>query len=81
MAKSELATLIEYLKKHLDKGIMIQSRTSQAGVPVPFVKKKGGALRLCVDYPALNCKTIPNWYPLPLSDLAPAFTLGSAPIS
>jgi hypothetical protein len=30
-----------------------------------FVPKKGGKLRLCVDFRKLNDITIKNWYPLP----------------
>jgi len=35
---------------------------------VLFVKKKGGELRLCVDYRALNKQTVKNTYPLPRID-------------
>ena len=38
------------------------------GVPVLFVHKKEGTLRLCVDYRALNKATIKNRYPLPRID-------------
>jgi len=31
-----------------------------------FVHKKDGSLRICIDYWALNCLTIPNKYLLPL---------------
>ena len=38
------------------------------GVPVLFVKKKYGSLRLCIDYRDLNDVTIKNKYPLPHID-------------
>nr|GEX19785.1 retrotransposable element Tf2 [Tanacetum cinerariifolium] len=38
------------------------------GVPVLFVKKKDGALRMCIHYIELNKLTIKNRYPLPRID-------------
>ncbi len=38
------------------------------GAPILFVKKKDGALRLCIDYRQLNKVTIKNKYPLPWID-------------
>jgi hypothetical protein len=35
-------------------------------LPVFFIKKKDGSLRLVQDYRALNSITIKNRYPLPL---------------
>jgi hypothetical protein len=46
----------------------IQPSQSPYGAPVLFVKKKGGELRMCVDYRALNKITIKNKYPLPRID-------------
>jgi hypothetical protein len=39
---------------------------SPAGTPILFVKKKGGSLRMYVDYCGLNKITIKNRCPLPL---------------
>jgi hypothetical protein len=39
--------------------------TSPYGPPVPFVKKKNGSLRMCIDYRALSSQTIKNRYALP----------------
>ena len=39
---------------------------SAATAPIRFVQMKATALKLCIDYRALNCITIPNIYRLPL---------------
>ncbi|KAA3452488.1 Retrotransposon protein [Gossypium australe] len=38
------------------------------GVPVLFVKKKDGSMRLCIDYRQLNKVTVKNKYPFPRID-------------
>ena len=65
LSEKELKTLWEYLAKALDRG-WIRESSSPAGAPILFVPKKGGELRLCVDYRGLNRLTIKNRYPLPL---------------
>jgi hypothetical protein len=67
LTEPELATLRDYLSENLKRGFIRPSKSS-AGVPILFVKKKDGSLRLCVDYRALNAVTIPNRVPLPLLD-------------
>ena len=64
MAPAELAELRTQLDDLLDKGF-IKPSTSPWEVPVLFVKKHYGALRLCVDYHQSNKVTIKNKYPLP----------------
>jgi len=66
LSETELQTLREWLKEMEQTG-KIKRSTSSAGSPILFVPKPHGrGLRLCVDYQALNCITIPNRYPLPL---------------
>ena len=49
MAPKELKELKAQLQELLDKGF-IRPNVSPWGVPVLFVKKKDGTMRLCVDY-------------------------------
>ncbi|KAL4016928.1 hypothetical protein IC575_024599 [Cucumis melo] len=64
MASSELKELKVQLQELVNKGY-IRPSVSPWGVPVQFVKKKYGTLRLCIDYRQLNKVTIRNKYPLP----------------
>ena len=67
MNQRELVELKKQLNELLAKGYIRQSK-SPYGAPVLFVDKKGGKLRMCVDYRALNKITIKNNYPLPRID-------------
>ena len=67
MASVELQELRVQLQELLDKGFMKPS-TSPWGAPVLFAKKKGKALRLCIDYRQLNRVMIQNQYLLPRID-------------
>ena len=65
----ELKELKLQLQELLEKGF-IRLSVSPWGVPVLFVKKKDGTLRLCVDYWQLKKMTVENKYPLPrINDL------------
>jgi len=65
VTEREQEELRNYLEENLKKGY-IRPSTSSAGYPVLFVPKKGGQLRMCIDYRQLNGITIKNRYPLPL---------------
>ena len=67
MAPIELRELKAQLEDLLSKGF-IRPSISPWGAPIPFVKKKHGSLRLCIDYRQLNRVTIHNQYPLPRID-------------
>ena len=54
----------DYLEQSVRRGI-IQNSSSPYASPVVIVRKKDGSLRLCVNYRALNSKTVKDAYPLP----------------
>lgn len=49
----------------LHAGVIQPSSSDWASVPV-LVRKKDGSMRLCIDYRALNEKTVKDCYPLPI---------------
>ncbi|CAK1595240.1 unnamed protein product [Parnassius mnemosyne] len=52
------------IQEMLDCGIVRESASPYAS-PIVLIQKKSGEKRLCVDYRALNNKTIKEHYPLP----------------
>ena len=60
----EMKKQIDYL---LDRGLIKPSQ-SPYGAAVLFAPKKDGALRMCIDYRALNKQTIKTRFPLPHHD-------------
>jgi len=67
MAQVEIKELKVQLDELLEKGY-ITPCTSPLGALEPFVKKKDGTLRLCINYKELSKITIKNHYPLPQID-------------
>ncbi|GBG82670.1 hypothetical protein CBR_g35035 [Chara braunii] len=67
MAPAELDKLQRQLKELTEKR-WIRPSTSPFGSPVLFVPKKGGTLRMCIDYRGLNAITVKNAEPLPRID-------------
>ncbi|GBG89166.1 hypothetical protein CBR_g48874 [Chara braunii] len=67
MSLAELDELRRQLKELTEKG-WIRPSTSPYGAPVLFVPKKGGPLRMCIDYRGLNAITVKNAEPLPRID-------------
>src|SRR3984957_294083 len=53
LSKTELEALREFLDENIANGFIRPTR-SPYGAPILFVKKKRGALRLCVDFRGLN---------------------------
>lgn len=64
LAYSERNKVKEMVQDMLDSGIITESTSSYAS-PIILVQKKTGDQRLCVDYRALNSKTVKEHYPLP----------------
>ena len=53
-----------YIEDLLNRNWIRPSSSSYAS-PVVIVRKKDGAMRLCIDYRELNRRTVPDKYPLP----------------
>ncbi|CAI7801038.1 unnamed protein product [Closterium sp. NIES-54] len=64
LSPTEYEEAKQQIEEYLRKG-WIEPSASPYGAPILFVHKKGGGLRMCVDYRALNKITIKNRYPLP----------------
>jgi len=63
LLQKELQILQKYLKSAFKKGWIKPSKLL-AGVPILFVLKADGIMRLYINYKCLNKITIKNWYPL-----------------
>ncbi|GKA17497.1 putative reverse transcriptase domain-containing protein [Tanacetum coccineum] len=67
LTPSEMLDLSNQLTELQDKGFIRPSH-SPWGAPMLFIKKKDGALRMCIDYRELNKLNLKNHYPLPRID-------------
>ncbi|GKB09245.1 putative reverse transcriptase domain-containing protein [Tanacetum coccineum] len=70
LAPSKMQELVLAAASRVARQVVIRDPKSHSpwGAPVFFVKKKDGALRMCIDYRELNKLTIKNRYPLPRID-------------
>nr|GEY29545.1 hypothetical protein [Tanacetum cinerariifolium] len=66
-APSKMLELSSQLNELQEKGFIRPSH-SPWGAHVLFVKKKDGAMRMCIDFRELNKLTVKNRYPLPRID-------------
>ncbi|XP_073948993.1 uncharacterized protein [Choristoneura fumiferana] len=64
---SERLIVRDIIDELLESKIVQESNSSYAS-PIVLVKKKNGEHRLCVDYRALNKKTVKDSYPMPVID-------------
>ncbi|CAH2097483.1 unnamed protein product [Euphydryas editha] len=64
---SERRLVQDMIGDMMSNGIIRESNSPYAS-PIVLVKKKSGEKRLCVDYRALNSRTIRDHYPLPRID-------------
>jgi hypothetical protein len=55
----------EYLKKLLASGVIQPSTSEWASAPV-LVRRRDGSMRWCVDFRALNDRTVKDCFPLPI---------------
>ena len=65
--RNQFEEVKEHLQVLLERGVIRPSQRDYAS-PIVLVRKKSGALRLCVDYRRLNAKTRKDAYPLPRID-------------
>lgn len=67
MAHAERAIVRDMIQELEEAGIVRQSMSNYAS-PILLVRKKTGDHRLCIDFRALNKKTVKEHYPLPRID-------------
>ncbi|KAJ7986493.1 hypothetical protein DPEC_G00340450 [Dallia pectoralis] len=67
LAPADLEDVRQHLQELLRAGIIKESRSPYAS-PIVIVRKKNGAVRMCIDYRLLNSRTIPDQYTTPCID-------------
>lgn len=67
LSQKENQIVNEKVNDLVEAGIVRESESEYAS-PVVLIKKKGGDYRLCIDYRALNARTVKDRYPLPHID-------------
>ncbi|CAH2086561.1 unnamed protein product [Euphydryas editha] len=67
LAHSERSIVRNMIQELEESGIVRQSSSEYAS-PIILVRKKSGDYRLCIDFRALNKKTVKEHYPLPRID-------------
>ena len=67
LSPAEKREVERQVTEYLKKGFIEDSKSSHVS-PVIFVAKKDGSLRVCVDYRALDSKTVKSKYLLPRID-------------
>lgn len=67
LSYSEREVVRDMVNELLENKIIQESDSSYAS-PIVLVKKKNNEYRLCVDYRALNKKTVKDSYPMPVID-------------
>lgn len=60
--------IVRGLINELLESKIIQESNSSYASPIVLVRKKNGEYRLCIDYRALNKKTVKDSYPMPVID-------------
>ena len=69
LAPADIDDVRSHIQKLLAAGIIKESRSPYAS-PIVVVRKKSGAVRMCIDYRTLNSRTIPDQYTTPRIDEA-----------
>nr|XP_057906640.1 uncharacterized protein LOC131104002 [Doryrhamphus excisus]XP_057906648.1 uncharacterized protein LOC131104002 [Doryrhamphus excisus] len=67
LAPADVEDVRKHLQDLLRAGIIKESRSPYAS-PIVIVRKKNGAVRMCIDYRLLNSRTIPDQYTTPCID-------------
>lgn len=67
IAPADIDDVRRHLKDLLAAGIIEESRSPYAS-PIVIVRKKSGAVRMCIDYRTLNSRTTPDQYVTPRID-------------